>query len=225
MTAAMSPAAVGFSVHTGWAAAVAVGGTAAEPVVLERARLEMEPAGGIPRFVFHWVENKPLAEASRQVEKAASSVRALAREALERFAAAVEAKGSRVQAAGLSTAAGKPLPALEAILRSHSLIHAAEGELYRGAMAAGCEALGLSLARVPRKTLSARAAEALGRTEAAVKKVVDGMGKVIGPPWSADQKEAMTLAWIALAGVEAQAGGERGATGRRPARAARPASR
>jgi hypothetical protein len=106
--ASRARAAIGFSVHTGWAAAVAVGGPAEAPEVLARARLELlREEDGVVRFVFHSVEKKPLGEARAVVERA----------------------------------------------------------LFAGAR---------------------------------MKKVIDGMGKALGPPWGADQKEAMALAWLAL---------------------------
>ncbi|HZN94331.1 MAG TPA: hypothetical protein VFB81_16570 [Myxococcales bacterium] len=198
--ASRARAAVGFSVHTGWAAAVAVGGSAAEPQVLGRARLELvRPDDGFPRFVFHSVEGRPLAEARKVVERAEQATRRHALEELERFAGEVAQQGAKVVAAGLTLATGKLPAELEAVLRSHPFIHTAEGELFRAAIAHACEAMKVPVERVPRKTLFAQAGQALGKTEAAVKKVVDGMKASLGPPWGADQKEAMALGWIALA--------------------------
>ena len=197
--ASRARAAIGFSVHTGWAAAVAVGGSAPVPEVLGRARLElMREEDGVPVFVYHSVEKAGLAEAARMVKRAEEAVRRHAVEALQAFAADVAPGG--LVAAGLSAPAGKVPEELEAVLRSHALIHSAEGELFRGAVAWACEAMKVPVEWVPRKSLFARAAEAAGTTEVAVKQVVDGMREALGPPWGADQKEAMVLAWIALAG-------------------------
>jgi hypothetical protein len=96
-----------------------------------------------------------------------------------------------VVAAGFALPAGKVPEALEAILKAHTLIHSAEGALFRGALEGACESLGIRVERVPRKAVFADA----GMTEA-----VDGMKKSLGPPWGADQKEAMALGWMALVG-------------------------
>ncbi|HYV49934.1 MAG TPA: hypothetical protein VFA20_33995 [Myxococcaceae bacterium] len=182
--------AIGFSVHTGWAAAVAVsvGGSAEKPEVLARARLELlREEDGVVRFVFHSVEDKPLAEAREVVERARKATRRNALAEVKRFA---EGLGAPVVAAGLAHPAGKIPVDLEMIVKSHALIHSAEGALFRDAVAQACEALGLRVERVPRKALF---------TQASMKKAIDGMGKALGPPWGADQKEAAALAWLALA--------------------------
>jgi hypothetical protein len=180
--------AIGFSVHTGWAAAVAVGGSAGKPEVLARVRLELlREEDGVVRFVFHSVEDKPLAQAREVVERARKATRKNALAEVKKLLGSLEGE---VVAAGLVQPAGKVPEELEAILRSHTLIHSGEGALFRDAVAHACESLGVRVQRVPKKELFARAS---------MKKVIDGMGKELGPPWGADQKEAMALGWLALA--------------------------
>lgn len=181
--------AIGFSVHTGWAAAVAVGGPPSAPTVLARTRLELlKPEDGVVRFVYHSVEEKPLAQARKVVQRAQEATRRNALAELKRFAGELEAK---VVAAGFALPAGKVPEELEAILKAHPFIHSAEGALFRGALEGACESLGIRVERVPRKAIFA---------DAGMKQVVDGMKKALGPPWGADQKEAMALGWMALAG-------------------------
>jgi hypothetical protein len=90
------------------------------------------------------------------------------------------------------------LPPLEVILRSHPLIHAAEGEMYRDAVARACEALSLRVLRIPAKEMEARAVEALGMNAAAVRGKLAGLGKAAGRPWRSEQRECALAAWLAL---------------------------
>ncbi|HEY8206833.1 MAG TPA: hypothetical protein VIG99_05080 [Myxococcaceae bacterium] len=187
--ASRARSAIGFSVHTGWAVAVVVGGTPSEPSVLARTRLELlKPEDGVVRFVFHSVEEKPLGEARKVVQRAREATRRNAEAEVKRLVGGLEAP---VVAAGLVLPAGKVPEELETILKAHTLIHSAEGALFREALKGACESLGIRVERVPRKAVFA---------DAGMKKTVDGMKKALGPPWGADQKQAMALGWMALSG-------------------------
>lgn len=158
--------ALGFSIHTGWAVVVVLS-DAAEVLVRRRVELADRDA----RFVYH---------AAAQDRRAVSRIGDAERTARRRAEAAL---ADLVQEHGITTAAVPrtkgPLPALEAILESHPLLHRAEGELYRGAVVEACEALGLAVvAPVPDPPR---------------------VGKM-SPPWGKDQKDAAALAWAALRG-------------------------
>lgn len=125
-------AALGFSIHTGWAAVVALSDSAE---VLARRRIELVEGGA--RFVYHAV--------ARGLG-AVGGIRDAERTARLRAGAALR---DLVQEHGITTAAVPrtrgPLPPLEAILASHPLLHRAEGELYRGAVEEACRTLGLAV--------------------------------------------------------------------------------
>ena len=163
-------AALGFSIHTGWAAVVAHSDAAK---VLARLRIEL--ADRDARFVYHAAAEA--AGAVRRIGEAEQTARRRAEEALRDLV-----REHAITTAALPRTKG-PLPALEAILGSHPLLHKAEGELYRGAVEEACRALGLAV----------------------VTPVPDPprVGKM-GPPWGKDQKDAAALAWAAL-----RAGSER----------------
>jgi hypothetical protein len=82
---------------------------------------------------------------------------------------------------------GKALPGLDKILASHALIHTAEGEMFREALVWAANELGLAVTGVPAKGLDAVAL-----------KRIDSFGKLIGPPWTEDQKYATVAALMAL---------------------------
>jgi hypothetical protein len=115
--------------------------------------------------------------------------------------AAVEALASRgreVVAAGIVVGNRPPAASLDAILRSHSLIHAAEGELFRGAIRGASEALGIRVTEVRAGDLHPRAAEALGISAGRVPEHLSRIGRAAGRPWAKDQKDSCLAALIAL---------------------------
>jgi hypothetical protein len=159
-------AALGFSIHTGWAAAVTVGGPPAE--ILARARLEL--ADEDSRFVYHVAAER--GDAERRIADAARIARQRAEAGLRLL---IE---QHPVAVAVLPPQKRELPPLAIILAAHPLLHAAEGELYRRAIAGACADLGI----------------AVDATTAVALPVV---GKV-SPPWGKDQKDAAALAWAGL---------------------------
>ena len=96
------------------------------------------------------------------------------------------------------TASGKPLPALESILASHALIHTADGEHFRDALAWAGKQHRVPVARIREKDLVAQAAKTLGRSAPALQAAVTVWGKPLGPPWTQDQKLSALGAWLGL---------------------------
>jgi hypothetical protein len=195
------PVALGFSVHTGWAALVAVSGPVASPAVVDRSRLEMIPGTdpARPRFVFHAAQELPLAEARRLVERSAALARTQARAALQAALDALATGDHRV-VGGAVIGGNRPLTAtLETILESHALVHSAEGALFREAIADALRAAGLPVTEVPAKELQPRAARALGLSSAKVAELMARLGKQAGRPWAKDQRDACLAALLNLA--------------------------
>jgi hypothetical protein len=189
-------AAVGFSTHTGWAAAVVLAGTAERPRVVFRSRIEL--LEGTDRFVFHRAAELDLAAAERLVQHAEEVSRRKAREGLR---ALLDPAQVRLVAAGIVGGNARVPSDLAAVLRSHALVHAAEGELFRGALAFASEEAGLKVTAVPSQKLHARAAAALGLPEADLAARIADLRRGLGPPWGKDQKDGAAVAWLALAGA------------------------
>lgn len=193
----MKPAALGFAPHSGWAAAIALGGPG--PALLYRGRVAMaDPAlPGAPQ-PYHALEGLPLAEAERGLARYQASAARLARAGLRAVLAALEKQGYAARAVGILASSGRRGGSLAAILAAHPLIHTADGEHFRDALTSAASACALPVLRVPLKELSARAAAAIGRPEAALQETLKAMGRAAGPPWTADQKTAALLAWMLL---------------------------
>jgi hypothetical protein len=188
-------AAIGFSVHTGWAASVLVAGPLKDPRVVDRRRIRLSDSDDTVRAeVYHRA-------ADLSGPAAAKLVRESQYAAARRATAAVRSlRGSQpLVAAGILVSAVKLPSDLAAILRSHPLIHTAEGVLYREALAAAAEDCGLEIVRIPRRELPDRFAAALGTDDAGARELLTAFGRALGPPWARDQKDAAMAALVALA--------------------------
>jgi hypothetical protein len=189
---------LGLAPHSGWAAAVVLEG-ATEPRVLARERIELADAAlEGSRQPYHAIEALPLPEARRRLAQLQASSLALARQALQALAREARALEATLHAAAILDASGRNGTSLERILTSHALIHTADGNHFRAALAQACAAEGLIVTRVPRRELAVRAAAVLRRTPQQLRRVVDSLGRALGPPWGVDQKDAALLAWLVL---------------------------
>ena len=72
-------------------------------------------------------------------------------------------QGYRVEAAGILDASGRQGGSLVSILSSHALIHSADGEHFRNALAAAARRMGLAVHRVPARDLEVQAETGLRR--------------------------------------------------------------
>jgi len=182
--------ALGFRAHSGWAAMVAVAGTMDTLRVLERRRIaiaDAETAGS--KQPYHAAAELPFREAEALVRRTAETSRGLALEAMGAAVEALRSQGHEVAGCGVVLGSGKALPGLAGILASHALIHTAEGEMFREVLVWAAQSLGLAVTGVRERELDARTL-----------KRIDSFGKLIGPPWTQDQKYATAAALMALSG-------------------------
>ena len=186
-------AALGFKTHTGWAAVVAIAGR--EVVAKRRIDLAKDFRTGA---VFHAGQELPFAQAQALISSSQRRFEDKARDAIAALVDELRAKGCDVIGSGVVAGNPKPLPPLESVLKSHALVHAAEGQLYRQVMATACEACRIPATLVPAKELAARAARALEISAAELTARMAAMGKASGKPWAADQKEASLAALVVL---------------------------
>ncbi len=192
-------AAIGLRAHSGWAALIALAGSADSPEVIARRRIEIaDPGIGGSKQPFHAAEHLEFPDAEAYIERCLESTRKLARDAIR---AAIDGlRDRRVEAVGcgILLGSGRVLPKLETILKSHALIHTAEGEFFRTALLEASEHCGLPVLGVKEKELSERSVAALRIPLSTIERRVLEMGKAVGPPWTQDQKYAALAAWILL---------------------------
>jgi hypothetical protein len=194
-------AAIGFRAHSGWACAILLAGTKANPDVVERQRVVLcDSAIAGSKQPFHQAEPMRFADAAAYIAGCRRSTDALARAALKQLRAFAKRGALEIVGCGLTRASGRPLPDLKSILASHSLIHAAEGEFYRDTLARACSAAGIPVSRVKEREVAEWTAARLNLTDGALRERLAAYGKALGPPWTADEKLATMVAWLALAG-------------------------
>ena len=195
----MKSAALGFRVHSGWAALVAITLDQGFPQVLLRQRPHLVTTFTFEfRQPYHTAEKGTVPEALSVISHARSDARRLAYQAVRSAEASLEERGYEVCCSGLLLASGKPLPALSQILASHALIHTADGELFREALLHASMRCRLKVAAVKEKDLPDESANALHLDRDEIVRRVANLGSALGPPWSQDEKLAALVAWLSL---------------------------
>lgn len=183
--------ALGLRPHSGWAIAV-VAAPPPEPELVWRARVEILGRGD-PKQPWHEAQYRGLDPAA--AEALAARVGLGARRAADEVLATAVDFG--VVAVGI-VGAPRDLPPAERILTNHSLLHSAEGELYRAVLADAAAEAGLPVVSIAAKDLDDDVdahADALGE-----------LRREHGAPWQVDHKLATVVAWAALAAVPRRRG-------------------
>ncbi|HLK04750.1 MAG TPA: hypothetical protein VKT53_09945 [Candidatus Acidoferrum sp.] len=196
----MRQAAIGFRVHSGWAAIVAVSLEKGAPVVLHRQKLLLVK-------IFSYTFRQPYHTAEKMaLEEAADFVRGVEKESQELALAGIRALQKELASAdynicgcALLLASGRKLPEFEKILTSHALIHTADGELFRESIRKACSRARLPLTATKERDLLAAASKKLNKRPEYLNRSVAALGKSVGPPWTQDEKLATLAAWLTLA--------------------------
>src|ERR1700674_1068045 len=194
----LTPAAIGFRVHSGWAALVIVAGSPLTPAVLDRRRIDLADRaiqGSVQPY--HASKELGLEKAESFLKRCTDSSRSLARAALQK--AIDDLGGARdVIGCGLLLGSGRPMTTLEATLASHAAIHTAEGHFFREALIHATGQCGLSCKGVREKELYTVAAARFRLPPDELQRRVNRIGKSLGPPWTQDQKGAALVGWLAM---------------------------
>jgi len=192
-------AAIGFRAHSGWAAMVALAGSPESPHVVVRRRITTaDPAIRGSKQPFHTAEPLDLHDAETLIKMCTESTWRLSRESLEAAMGDLNGKGFEVTGCGVILGSGRSLPALEAILASHALLHTAEGEFYRRALVEAGEHCGLTVVGVKERDAWEQGAAQLRLPTDELRARIAELGRGLGPPWTQDQKYAALAGWLAL---------------------------
>ena len=204
----MKKAVVGFRVHSGWSAVVAVCLDKGAPVVLVRQRVQLvETFTYRFRQPYHTGEKMALAAAREFIAGVREQGRELAYRAIRDLQLELEGRGYQLTRGALLLAAGRPLPELEKILASHALIHTADGELFRGCLLHAGARCGLAVESIRERELLEQAAKAFHVPQLSLLRRVTELGRPFGAPWSQDEKFATLAAW--LAALASRKGGDK----------------
>jgi len=195
----MKQAALGFRVHSGWAALVAISIEEGLPLLVFRERPHLVKTFTYEfRQPYHTAEKKPLHEARDFISQIRTAAGDMAYQVLRSAQTGLRKQGYELKRCGLLLASGRPLPALPQILSSHALIHTADGELFREALLDACKRCGLEAFTVKESELLERAFRALQWQPGEVTSRLIELGRSHGSPWSQDEKFAALVACLSL---------------------------
>ncbi len=195
----MISATLGFRAHSGWTALVALAVRRGVPSVLARQRVHLVKMFTYEfRQPYHTAAKMPPTEGRAFISRVQTEARLLAFRALHEHRASLETQGYKLTRCGLLLASGRPLPSLPQILASHSLIHTADGELFRGALLHASARCALEAVTVKERELMDDASRVLRIKPSDLTRRIAELGRPLGPPWSQDEKFASLVAWLAL---------------------------
>ncbi len=188
--------AVGFTIKSGWTAAVLVERTPAGPVVIDSRRVEISDPG-IPDSMQPYHAGFGTArDAGDELKRLVASVKSYGRKSVARLLREYSRRG---QLCGAGVVVGSLIdPAT--IGNDHIRIHAMEGKLFREVVIDTAEKA-VGTCRVFReRDLLADARKKLKRPEATIKKTLTEIGRGVEGGWRSEQKHAALSAWMLLDG-------------------------
>jgi hypothetical protein len=198
----MKKAAVGFRVHSGWTALVAVSLEESVPTVLSRQRLQLVKTFSYKfRQPFHTAGTMRFEGASKFISGIRKEAEHIAYGSLRAVQLDLKKLGYQLDRVGLLLASGKALPELEKILQSHALIHTADGELFRQALRRASTRCGLQVICTKERELLEQCMEAFSLKPRELLQRVTELGRSFGSPWSQDEKLATLAAWLVCRSV------------------------
>lgn len=197
----MKQAAVGFRVHSGWAALVALAVEKGVPTILVRDRVHLVKNFTYEsRQPYHTAAKLDLDEARAFIAHIRKEARALAVQAIGGLRRKLHENECKLDRSAILLSSGRPLPPLPKILASHALIHTADGELFREALIHASKRSSLQVVTAKERELGDVAARAVRKKPADLLRLLAELGRGLGPPWSQDERMAALAAWYALAG-------------------------
>lgn len=190
--------AFGFKAHSGWAALVVLGRSRDEFVLVERRRVELVEQMWAKQ-PYHAAEGLKSDIAGELVQRGIDAAYRIANR--EVGAAVAEQRELKNKVTSCAVLVGNPMPewSTDEILAVHFRMHQAEGVLFRKALLNAARECGLKAVEAPEKTIMTHAEKALGLTANTLTQQLTAFGKLTGPPWGKDQKDAALAAMLALA--------------------------
>ena len=189
------PAALGFRVKSGWAAAVLLTGTASSPKLCDVRRLDLsEPRLPETRQPYHAAMGK-LETDTTKINRRESLVRSVAQQSIATLLADYRAKGYAISRAGLVV--GSQIDP-DSIANAHIRAHAFEGQLFRSVLEEVLQTCGIRTGIVIERNAYAQAAAKLKESNENVRRMIQNFGRAAQGSWRAEQKLAALAAWVAL---------------------------
>ena len=191
-----SRASIGFTVKSGWAAAVLIAGPIASPQVLDSRKIELsDPEVAESRQPYHAgfaTARRPGPELTRLL----ASVKRFGRKSVTEVIRQHRDSGHALHGAGIVVGS---LIDPDQIANEHIRIHAMEGRLFRTVIEDAIVRNGLPVSIWRERDIHAEAEKVLNRTRDGLRAELTQLGRAIEGPWRAEHKAAAMAAWLVLA--------------------------
>jgi hypothetical protein len=193
-----APAVVGVADHGGWAMLVTVAAIDGEPTVIDRRRVETIDKGRPTQPYHHDTVGLSETEAEALVRKVKRSVARATAVAFDRLSADLSPR-YQVSSIAIRQPPLDVMPATVAeVHRSYYVFCRADAMLYHSAIVSAAHERGWGALLVRRGEEVARAAEALRADPADVERFINDLKSTLGPPWSAEHRNAFAAAIAGL---------------------------
>ena len=189
------PAALGFRVKSGWAAAVLLTGPARSPQLCDVRRIDLSDLR-LPetRQPYHAAMGK-LETDTTKINRRVRLVRSIAEQSIATLLASYRQKGYAIRRAAL---VGGSQVNPDSIANDHIRAHAFEGRLFRSVLEEALQTCGIRTEILIERNAYAQGATKLKESNDNVRCVIQDFGRAARRPWRAEQKLAALAAWLAL---------------------------
>jgi hypothetical protein len=191
-------ASLGFTVKSGWAAAVLLRAASPSPHVLDVCRVELsDPAIPESRQPYH--EGFGTARSSgAKLSRLVASVERFGHERVSNLIRKHEAGGHKLRRVAIVVGS---LIDPATIANDHIRIHAMEGQLFRRVVETAAADNRIASTIWRERDLYASAAEILRKPEKRMRAILAKLERPAGCPWRAEHKAAALAAWLILAPI------------------------
>ena len=186
--------AVGFTIKSGWAAAVCLSGSPAAPRVIDSRRVEISDPDVPDSTQPYHAGFGTARDAGDELKRLIASVKTYGRKSLTALIREYHEK-AMLRTAGVVVGS---LVDPELIGNDHIRIHAMEGKLFREVLIDGVERNGVKCSVWRERDLYAVAEKHLNIAEGLLRVKLAALGKDVDGGWRAEQKAATLGAWIVL---------------------------
>jgi hypothetical protein len=190
------PAAIGFTVKSGWASVVLLTGPAASPRVVNSCRVELsDPAIAGSRQPYH-AGFGTARHAGPDLSQLVAGVKRFGRKSVSEVIRQYQSGEHLVHGAGVVVGS---LIDPTSIANDHIRTHALEGQLFRGVVQDAASRTNVPCSVWRERDLYASAADVLERPEHTLRAELKAMGAELAGSWRAEQKLAALAAWLIVA--------------------------
>ena len=189
------PAALGFRVKSGWAAAVLLTDPVSSPELCDSDQINLsDPRLPETRQPYHAAMGK-LETDPAKINQRVSAVRTIAQQSMSTLLAGYRGKGYAITRAAL-VVGSQTDPA--SIANPHIRAHALEGQLFRSVLEEALRAHSICVDIFIERNAYAQGATKLKESNENLRRVIQDFGRITPGPWREEQKLAALAAWLAL---------------------------